>query len=203
MPSPAISALIQVQGFDSAWDGDMLAGSLLGQSLFRLRMIEGRVVYSERIPLGVRIRDLHQHTDGRIVVWTDELRLIFISPQPRIDHTARLNTHIDYWDFTERRAERLPAVANCAQCHSFKVGDHAKSPSLARIYGSPIGATSYPAYSGALKAKGGTWTREALIAYLTDPQGFAPGTSMSAQPFPDRQTLDDLLGYLEGIEQDF
>jgi glucose/arabinose dehydrogenase len=52
--------LIEIDGFNEAWDGDLLVGSLKAQSLFRLRMVDDRVVFAEPIWIGHRIRDIVQ-----------------------------------------------------------------------------------------------------------------------------------------------
>lgn len=204
MPSIAISALIEIKDFDNSWNGDLLAGSLSDQSLHRIRLEAGKPVYSERIPIGARIRDLHQHTDGRLVIWTDELNLAFISPKPRVDHNARLDQHMSDWHIPADRAERLRATLdNCAECHSFVLGDNTKAPSLARAAGSNIASTGYTGYTDALKDIDGAWDREALTAYLSDPQAFAPGTSMPDQQLTNETTVEDVINFLEAIEGDF
>ncbi len=204
VPSVAISALIEVRNFDDSWNGDLLAGSLSDQSLHRIRFADGEPIYSERIPIGARIRDLHQHTDGRLVIWTDELRLAFISPKPRVDHNARLDKHVSDWHLPAARADRLrQTLDSCAECHSFALGDNTKAPSLARAARSEIASTEYAGYTEALKSKGGTWDHAALTAYLRDPQAFAPGTSMPDQQLTDPATLKDVVDFLESIEGDF
>lgn len=44
LPSIAVSNLIEIQGFDSRWDGDILVGSLKALSLFRLRLDGAKVL---------------------------------------------------------------------------------------------------------------------------------------------------------------
>jgi glucose/arabinose dehydrogenase len=86
VPSIGVSNLIEVENFHAAWNGDLLVESLKAQSLFRLRRDgNGRVVYSEPIPLGQRLRDIAALPDGTLVLWTDSAQLIFLS----VDH-ARL-----------------------------------------------------------------------------------------------------------------
>ena len=80
LPSVGISAMTRVRGFDRSWDGDFLVGSLKGQSLFRLRIKQDRVIFAEQIPMGDRVRDVHQHTDERVVVWTDSRQVVFLAP---------------------------------------------------------------------------------------------------------------------------
>lgn len=80
-PSIGVSNLIQIDGFHEAWDGDLLVASLEANSLFRLRIVGERVVMSEPIHMGERIRDLEQMGDGRLILWTDSHRLVEIVPE--------------------------------------------------------------------------------------------------------------------------
>ena len=60
IPSIAATQVIQVNGFEKQWNGDLLIGSLAGQSLYHVRLAENRVLFVEPIPIGARIRDLAQ-----------------------------------------------------------------------------------------------------------------------------------------------
>jgi len=89
VPSIGVSNLIEVAGFHPAWDGDLLVESLRAQALHRLRRDrEGRVVYSEPVPLGHRLRDIGALSDGTLVLWTDDAQVMFL----RVDR-ARLATN--------------------------------------------------------------------------------------------------------------
>ena len=73
VPSVGISNLIELGPRQfPAWRGDLLVGSLGGASLFRIRLKDNRVVYAEPIRIGLRVRDLTEDTEGRILLWTDE-----------------------------------------------------------------------------------------------------------------------------------
>src|SRR6185295_14079665 len=79
VPSIGVSNLIEVANFHPAWDGDLLVASLRAQTLFRLRRDgDRRIVYSEPIVLGQRLRDIAALPDGTLVLWTDEARLLFV-----------------------------------------------------------------------------------------------------------------------------
>lgn len=77
-----ISQLTSIQYDDlfERWDGDLLAASLSGKSLYRMRVRENRVVLAERIRLGTRIRDLVQRSDGTIVAKSDAQYVFLIRP---------------------------------------------------------------------------------------------------------------------------
>ena len=78
VPSIAPSQLIQVAGFDSKWDGDILLGSLKAMSIFHIKIFEEHVVYSEPIYIGHRIRDLQQCKD-KFFLLTDDNSILQIT----------------------------------------------------------------------------------------------------------------------------
>ena len=51
-------------------------------------------------------------------------------------------------------------------------------------------------YSAAMKGKPGKWTIEELNAFLHNPKGFIPGTSMSLAGVPRGSERADLIAYL-------
>lgn len=204
LPSIATSGLTRVDGFHEHWDGDLLVTSLIDQALYRVRMADNQPVYSERIEIGARLRYVHQHSDGRLVLWTDLGELIFLTPEERVDEGERLAEWLSYADYPSRvKREMETAIGRCAECHSLTAGDHERAPSLAEIYGDPIASTSYQGYSDGLQSKSGSWTRENLIAFLQDPQGFAPGTTMPPSNMPDRRVTEAVVDYLQRRDEEF
>mgnify|MGYP006267255601 CR=1 FL=1 len=204
VPSVAASGLTLIEGFHDAWDGDLLAASLTDGALFRIRMEGRQAVYSERIEVGTRIRDVHQHSDGRLVLWTDNGEIIFLSGVDRIDEGERFRRYLSELDAPRRvKADLQTAVDRCAECHSFAVGEHERSPGLNRIFGDPIASTPFEGYSPALSRKSGRWTRENLKAFIENPQEFAAGTSMPGQEISDERVVDELVNYLEELDRQF
>jgi len=168
MPAIAPSQLIQIDKFDPRWDGDLLVGSMKGSSLFRIRLEAGRVLYSEPIRIGQRIRDLAQTGDGTIVLWTDDTQLLFVS--------------VDRDKLAQKRLAQAflgdIEAGGCLGCHHFgptHPGDSA--PTFSNLLNRPIASDVFP-YSPGLRARQGTWTKELLVQFLTDPTKFADGTVM-------------------------
>lgn len=180
LPSIATSGLAYIQGFHETWDGDLLVASLRGQQLVRVRIRENRAIFAEPIEVGKRIRYVLQHTDGQIVLWTDDRELIFLTPsqgglgyrfvryyvEEKMDGGAAMKSRV------------LGAMTQCMECHSLEPGNSENAPSLAGVFGAPIGGTAYAGYSEAMKTRHGTWSRALLAEYLADPAAVVPGTTM-------------------------
>lgn len=171
VPSIAPTQVIEVNNFDPRWDGDLLVGTLKGESLYRLRLEAGRVLYSERIWIGDRIRDIVQASDGTIILWTDDTKLLFIT----VDK--------DQLAVGRRTAPLLDTAMvseNCLGCHHFGPTSPTDfAPSLSNLLNRPIASDTF-SYSNALRAKQklGPWTPTLLAEFLSDPFEFASGTTM-------------------------
>jgi cytochrome c2 len=171
VPSIAPTQVIEVNNFNPRWDGDLLVGTLKASSLYRLRLEAGRVLYSERIWIGQRIRDVSQASDGTIVLWTDDTELLFVTVDK--DQLA-----------VRRRTPNIIGSAivneNCLGCHHFGPTNPTDfAPSLSNLLKRPIASDTF-SYSPALRAKQklGHWTPALLSNFLSDPFKFASGTNM-------------------------
>jgi len=81
VPSVGISDVIRLQGdLFPRWKNDFFAVSLWDQSLYRIHMDEDRVIIVEPILVNKRLRGITEDPEGRIVLWTDNHRMIFIEP---------------------------------------------------------------------------------------------------------------------------
>ena len=73
VPSIGVSQLVQITASAlPRWTDDLLVSSLQAGRLFRIRLSGDRVIYAESIDLSMRIRDLVEAPDGRIVLWNDD-----------------------------------------------------------------------------------------------------------------------------------
>ncbi|QVL50322.1 MAG: PQQ-dependent sugar dehydrogenase [Thiocapsa sp.] len=203
LPSVATSSLTLIEGVDASWDGDLLMGTLRDTSLYRIRIEEGRVLFAERIPIGERLRHVHQHGDGRIVLWTDNHDLIFMT-RSRGSSVAQfieqyLRTNVQ-GDTTAKSVEET--LYACMECHSLEPGANFNAPSLARIYNAPVGSTGYQNYSAALKSLSGQrWSSENLVAFLNDPQAYAAGTLMPSASQNDPVVTMELVRLLKALSE--
>jgi len=198
VPSIAVSALIGVEGgpFD-LWKGDLLAGALGSQTIWRIRLDGERVVLAEPIAIDERVRDLVMGPDGRVILLTEgqdgtgpvEVGLVVLEPVPD-DASDRL-------DPAERGALLF---TQCVGCHSTdpSVG-HRIGPDLSGVVGRRVASASGFAYSEGLSRLGGDWTESGLDRFLASPQEFAPGTAMEFNGIGDPDARAALIGHLRTL----
>jgi len=203
LPSIAVSGLSLVEGFHEAWDGDLLAASLAGQMLVRIRLADERVVFTEFIPVGIRIRYVHQHTNGQIVLWTDGGQLVFLSPGARGLGAKYVEDRLAVLQAEGDVAGKVQfAFARCVECHSLDEGNHINAPSLARIYGAEIGSTAFSKYSDSMLRDKRVWNEELLRAFLQSPEQVIPQTDMPGTEIEDPVVIDQIVSILEGLATD-
>jgi cytochrome c len=89
------------------------------------------------------------------------------------------------------------AAKKCQACHTFNKGEPNRvGPNLYGVVGRDRAAVPGFNYSAAMKGKGGKWTIEELNAFLTNPRGYVPGTSMSFAGLPRGSERADIITYL-------
>jgi cytochrome c2 len=180
MPSLGVSdiAVVEGSGFHR-WKGDLLIASLKAGSLRRLRLSGDRVVYDEPIPLGRRIRAITEDSQGAFWLRTDG---------PEV-----LRLEVD-----DSGAE---AWGRCTQCHGLVEDPALAGPQLGDVEGRRVASVPGFAYSPALQAVRGTWTRARLDAFLADPQSLAPGTTMEMDPIVDPEVRRRILDHMAAADR--
>jgi cytochrome c2 len=192
-PSVGVSSLIQITGERfPVWTGDLLVGTLRAESLLRLHVEGERVVSSEQIHLGRRVRDLVETDAGHIVLLTD-------SRSPN-DQGSIVIVDRRYEPSETALVEAYPSLELCATCHTFGEGmGDGVGPNLWGVLGSPVASRPRFVYSPALLQIEGRWTETRVRALLTDPE-FAPGTSMPAQPGLSDGQVEQILSALRSLQ---
>ncbi|RVT87227.1 cytochrome c family protein [Rhodobacteraceae bacterium CCMM004] len=87
----------------------------------------------------------------------------------------------------------------CRACHKLEDGANGTGPHLYDVVGRPVGGVDGFNYSGALSAVADVWSPEHLNAFLEDPRGYAPGTSMGFAGLPKVEDRANLIAYLDTI----
>jgi hypothetical protein len=135
-PSIGVSNLIEVKGDEfPRWRGDLLVGSLVDATLYRIRREGNRIVSVERIAISERIRDIILMRDHRVALLTDNgdikiLQQTQASLEPRQPlpdmriagfadiAAARSKDPLLGRQLTFHEQGRRLYVTNCASCHS-------------------------------------------------------------------------------------
>jgi cytochrome c2 len=185
VPSIGVSQLIGIEkDLFPEWKGDLLVSSLRAESLFRMHIIDRRVVLAEPIPIKRRIRTLLEGHDGRIILWTEDAAIVSIKPA------------------TGTNRQLLFATV-CGGCHKVEGGTNLIGPDLLHVYGRKVASEeNFREYSPALKKVSGKWDEEKLDKFLTNPQAMVPGTAMPFQGIADPGERAAIIGYLKSIRND-
>jgi aldose sugar dehydrogenase len=186
LPDIGVSDLIGVEkDLFPVWHGDLLIASLAGEKMFRVRIRNDRIAYVEPIAIDLRIRDIVEAADGRIVLWADDDDAI-VSLQPALGSSGE-----------------ILFSTNCSGCH--KIGDgtsHRIGPDLWGVVGRKIAsADGYGDYSAGLQKLGGRWDEQRLDSFLRSPQSFAPGTAMEFEGIADADTRAKIIDYIKHAEK--
>ncbi|MGZ9810964.1 c-type cytochrome [Pseudoroseicyclus sp. H15] len=107
--------------------------------------------------------------------------------------------------FEEVYANADPAAGegvfrNCRSCHSIEPDTNMTGPTLYGVVGRGVDTVAGYSYSGALEEHADVWTPEVLNAFLTDPQGFAPGTKMSYAGLRSIQDRANIIAWLDTLD---
>lgn len=86
----------------------------------------------------------------------------------------------------------------CRSCHKIADGANGTGPHLWDVVGRTVGSVDGYGYSGALSEVAEVWTREELYAFLENPRGYAPGTSMGFAGLDKPEDRANLIAYLAG-----
>jgi len=85
----------------------------------------------------------------------------------------------------------------CKACHVLEDGQNGVGPHLYGVVGRNVGAVDGFNYSGALSEAADVWTAEELYAFLENPAGYAPGTSMGFAGLGKPEDRVNVIAYLD------
>lgn len=85
----------------------------------------------------------------------------------------------------------------CQACHNANEEKNGIGPHLVGLLGREIASVgSFTKYSDALQGLDGAWDWAALDGFLTDPKGYAPGTSMGFRGLPKPEDRAAVMTWL-------
>jgi aldose sugar dehydrogenase len=179
VPSIGVSSLLVNHSRQlKLWEGDLLIVSLRDGSLYRARIREQRIVMMERMPFGRRLRDITQGSEGQLLMWTDRGALLEVEADNDVGGGETV-------------------FQACSGCHMIGDGEsNGIGPDLRKVVGRPVANIAGFRYSPAMKNLGGKWTRDRLDQFLTNPQGFVPGTKMRFPGVSDPEKRKELIEFL-------
>jgi len=101
--------------------------------------------------------------------------------------------------FASAEASKGERVFNqCRACHMVEDGQNGVGPHLYDVVGREVGSVEgYASYSSALSEAADVWTAENLYAFLENPAGWAPGTSMGYAGLSKPEDRANLIAYLD------
>ncbi len=84
----------------------------------------------------------------------------------------------------------------CKACHKLEKGENSTGPYLYNVVGRPVDTATNYSYSGALEKVVDVWTPDHLQEFLTNPQGYAPGTAMGFAGLNKVEDRANVIAYL-------
>ncbi|WP_354544286.1 cytochrome c family protein [Roseovarius sp. MBR-78] len=88
----------------------------------------------------------------------------------------------------------------CKACHQLEDGVNGVGPYLYNVVGRDVGVVEGYGYSGALSEAADVWTAENLFAFLENPAGYAPGTSMGFAGLGKAEDRVNVIAYIDGVD---
>lgn len=112
--------------------------------------------------------------------------------------TAEAEEEVSFADlYAAADADKGKKVFNkCKACHKLEDGANGTGPYLYGVVGRPVDGAAGFGYSGSLAAVVETWTPEELDKFITNPAGFAPGTTMAFAGVKKAEDRANLIAFL-------
>ena len=114
--------------------------------------------------------------------------------------TAPVEEALPDWGTVLAKADVAAGKATSSKCEACHDTSSAKTikigPPLFGVVDRPRASIAAFSYSGAMKAKGGTWTYDELFKFLKSPQGYITGTKMSFAGVSRAEDRINLIAFL-------
>lgn len=88
----------------------------------------------------------------------------------------------------------------CKACHKLEKGANSTGPYLYGVVGRPVDSAEGYTYSGALEKVADVWTPEHLNSFLTNPGGYAPGTTMGFSGLGKAEDRANVIAFLDSLD---
>jgi len=98
------------------------------------------------------------------------------------------------------KGERV--FGKCKACHKLEAGENSTGPYLYGVVGRQVDTAQGFAYSGALEEVVDVWTPDHLNAFLENPRGYTPGTTMSFSGLKKIEERANLIAFLDQLDGD-
>lgn len=122
------------------------------------------------------------------------------SPNPTPSPTKGHEHDADDDDHDTKPAGPPQAFNQCSVCHSTTPGKTLIGPSLAGVYGRVAGQVPGFQFSDAMKNSGMVLNEKNLDAFLANPAGKVPGTTMALSGIKDHEQREDIIDYLKTLK---
>ena len=90
----------------------------------------------------------------------------------------------------------------CKACHQLEEGANGTGPYLHGVVGRDVGTADGFGYSGNLKPVADVWTPQNLSAFIENPAGYAPGTTMGFAGVKKIEDRANLIAFLDQTDGD-
>jgi cytochrome c len=168
----------------NSFELNKVLGALLGCCLVLVAMhIASGAIFAPAVPAkpGYEIAVKQEQPAGGAAAAPAEQPIETLLASASVDHGAQV-------------------AKQCQACHNFQEGQGAKvGPDLYGVVGRAVASVAGFNYTAALKAKGGTWTFEALNKWLTKPSADVPGTAMTFAGLTNEKQRADVIDYLDSL----
>ena len=166
-----------------SFEWNKIAGAVLGTAIFIFVVRQvAEVIYEPEVPAkpGYVVEGVVENASGAAAAPVADVMPDWGTVLPAADVAAGKTVSV-----------------KCEQCHDLSKGGPNKiGPNLFDVVDRQRATHPGFDYSGAMKAKSGTWTYDELFKFTKSPQGYIPGTKMTFAGISSEKDRINLIAYL-------